>query len=322
MNPKILVKSDDQTDPRYGIEPEKRPIEEYIKNGIVNLDKPSGPTSHQVVSWVKEILHLKKAGHSGTLDPKATGILPVALENSTRILQTLLPADKKYIALMKLHGNVSDRKLEEILTYFRGNILQRPPLRSAVKRQLRIKSIYSIKLIERSENFILFSVDCEAGTYIRKLCHDIGLVLGTGAHMERLRRIRVGPFTEKNIVTLHELKDAYEFYLEDGNEEYLRRCILPKEYAIQHLKKIWIKDTAVSAICHGADLNAPGISKFDSEININELVAIMSLKNELVATGRSLRTSEEITQMEKGKVIDLERVIMKPEAYPRRWHTS
>ena len=322
MNPKILVKSDDQTDPRYGIEPKKRPIEEYIKNGIVNLDKPSGPTSHQVVSWVKEILHLKKAGHSGTLDPKATGILPVALENSTRILQTLLPADKKYIALMKLHGNVSDRKLEEILTYFRGNILQRPPLRSAVKRQLRIKSIYSIKLIERSENFILFSVDCEAGTYIRKLCHDIGLVLGTGAHMERLRRIRVGPFTEKNIVTLHELKDAYEFYLEDGNEEYLRRCILPKEYAIQHLKKIWIKDTAVSAICHGADLNAPGISKFDSEININELVAIMSLKNELVATGRSLRTSEEITQMEKGKVIDLERVIMKPEAYPRRWHTS
>jgi len=322
MNPKILVKSDDQTDPRYGIEPKKRPIEEYIKNGIVNLDKPSGPTSHQVVSWVKEILHLKKAGHSGTLDPKATGILPVALENSTRILQTLLPAGKKYIALMKLHGNVSDRKLEEILTYFRGNILQRPPLRSAVKRQLRIKSIYSIKLIERSENFILFSVDCEAGTYIRKLCHDIGLVLGTGAHMERLRRIRVGPFTEKNIVTLHELKDAYEFYLEDGNEEYLRRCILPKEYAIQHLKKIWIKDTAVSAICHGADLNAPGISKFDSEININELVAIMSLKNELVATGRSLRTSEEITQMEKGKVIDLERVIMKPEAYPRRWHTS
>ncbi|HDH40994.1 MAG TPA: RNA-guided pseudouridylation complex pseudouridine synthase subunit Cbf5 [Candidatus Altiarchaeales archaeon] len=322
MNPKILVKSDDQTDPRYGIEPEKRPIEEYIKNGIVNLDKPSGPTSHQVVSWVKEILHLKKAGHSGTLDPKATGILPVALENSTRILQALLPAGKEYIALMKLHGNASDGKLEETLTYFQGNILQRPPLKSAVKRQLRIKRIYSIKLLERSDKFVLFSVDCEAGTYVRKLCHDIGLVLGTGAHMESLRRTRVGPFTEKNIVTLHELKDAYEFYLEDGNEDYLRKCILPKEYGVQHLKKIWIKDTAVSAICHGADLNAPGISKFDSEINIDELVAIMSLKNELVAIGRSLRTSEEITQMEKGKVIDLERVIMKPGVYPKGWHTS
>jgi len=322
MNPKILVKSDDKTDPRYGIEPEKRSIEEYIKNGIVNLDKPSGPTSHQVVSWVKEILHLKKAGHPGTLDPKVTGILPVALENSTRILQALLLAGKEYITLMKLHEDVNDKKLGETLSYFQGKIFQRPPLKSSVKRQLRIKSIYSIKLIERSDNFVLFSVDCEAGTYIRKLCHDIGLVLGTGAHMEKLRRTRSGPFTEKNIVTLHELKDAYEFYIEEGDENYLRKCILPREYGVQHLKKIWIKDTAVSAICHGADLNAPGISKFDPEIDMNELVAIMSLKNELVATGRSLRTSEEIDQMEKGKVIDLERVVMEPDVYPRKWHTS
>ncbi len=322
MNPKILVKSDDQTDPRYGIEPEKRSIEEHINKGIVNLNKPSGPTSHQVVSWIKDILHLKKAGHSGTLDPKVTGVLPIAFENSTRILSTLLSSGKKYITLMNLHSDIPDRKLTETLSYFQGKIFQRPPLKSSIKRQLRIKSIYSIKLIERSENYVLFSVDCEAGTYIRKLCHDIGLVLGTGAHMKELRRTGVGPFTEENIVTLHGLKDAYEFYLEDGDEKYLRRCILPRECGIKHLKKIWIKDTAVSAICHGADLNVPGISKFNPGINPDELVAIMSLKNELVATGRSLRTSDEILQMEKGKVIDLERVIMEPEVYPRRWHTS
>ncbi len=322
MNPKILVKSDDQTDPRYGIEPDKRPLGEHIINGIVNLDKPSGPTSHQVAAWVKEILRLKKAGHSGTLDPRVTGILPVALENSTRILQALLPAGKEYITLMKLHGDATDSKLEEILCYFQGSIFQKPPLKSSVKRQLRIKNVYSIKLIERSDGFILFKVDCEAGTYIRKLCHDIGLVIGTGAHMEELRRTRAGPFTEETITTLHDLKDAYEFYIEDKIEEPLRRCILPREYGVNHLKKIWVKDTAISAICHGADLNAPGISKLNPEINLNELVAIMSLKNELVATGRSLRTSEEILQMEKGEIVNLERVIMEPDIYPRKWRTS
>lgn len=322
MNPKILVKSDDQTDPRYGIEPQNRPIKEYIRKGIVDLDKPSGPTSHQVASWVKDMLNLKKAGHSGTLDPKVTGVLPIALEDSTRTLQTLLTAGKEYVALMRVHGEVTDDRLKEVLSYFQGRIFQRPPLKSSVKRQLRIKNIYSIKLIERLGCFILLDVDCEAGTYMRKLCHDLGLVLGTGAHMRELRRIRSGPFTEKDVVTLHDLKDAYEFYLEDGDERRLRECILPMESGVQHLKKIWIKDSAVSAVCHGADLNAPGISKLDTEISLNELVAIMSLKNELVATGRSLRTSEEIHEMDKGKVVDLERVVMEPKTYPRKWHHS
>jgi H/ACA ribonucleoprotein complex subunit 4 len=322
MNPKILVKSDDQTDPRYGIVPEKRSIEEYVRRGIVNIDKPPGPTSHQVVSWVKDILHLEKAGHSGTLDPKVTGVLPTALGNSTKILGALLPAGKEYITLMNLHAKIADGNLEEILKYFQGKIFQKPPLKSSVKRQLRIREIHSIRLIERSDNLVLFSVYCEAGTYIRKLCHDIGLVLGTGAHMKELRRIGVGPFTEKNIVTLYELKDAYEFYLEDGDETYLRKCILPIEYCVEHLRKIWIKDTAVSAICHGADLNEPGISRFDPGIETNELVALFSLKNELIATGRSLRTSDEIIQMGKGKVVDLDRVVMEPEIYPRKWHTS
>jgi H/ACA ribonucleoprotein complex subunit 4 len=322
MNPKILVKSDDQTDPRYGIEPQRRPLEEYIRKGVVDLDKPSGPTSHQVASWVKEMLNLKKAGHSGTLDPKVTGVLPIAFEDSTRILQTLLTAGKGYIALMRVHGEVTDRRLTEVLNYFQGRIFQRPPLKSSVKRQLRIKNIYSIKLIERSDCFILLDVDCEAGTYMRKLCHDLGLVLGTGAHMRELRRIRSGPFTEENAVTLHDLKDAYEFYLEDGDERHLRECILPMEHGVQHLKKIWIKDTAVSAVCHGADLNAPGVSRLDEDITLNELVAVMSLKNELVATGRSLRTSEEIHEMGRGKVVDLERVVMEPDIYPRKWHHS
>ncbi len=319
MKSTVLVKSDEETDPGYGIKPDKRPIKEYILKGIINLDKPSGPTSHQVAAWVKEILHIEKAGHSGTLDPKTTGVLPIALADSTKILKTLLLAGKEYVTLMSLHGEVKNSQLKKTLSYFQGNIYQKPPLKSAVKRQIRTKKIYSIKLIERKENLVLFTVDCEAGTYIRKLCHDIGLICGTGAHMQNLRRIRVGPFTEEDLVTLHDLKDAYEFYCENGEEKYLRECIKPREHGIRHLKKIWLKDTAISAICHGADLNAPGISKLDPGIEINELVALMSLKDELVAAGRSLKTSEEIMETQKGKITDLERVIMAPDTYPRKW---
>ena len=140
----ILIRLRDKTDPRYGCVPEKRPIEEYIRKGIVNIDKPPGPTSHQVVSWVKDILRLNKAGHSGTLDPRVTGVLPTALEDSTKILQTLLSAEKEYITVMSLHGDVSMHEIKGIFNYFQGDIYQRPPLKSSVKRNLRVKRILKL----------------------------------------------------------------------------------------------------------------------------------------------------------------------------------
>lgn len=319
MKNKVIVKSDDEPDPRYGCYPEKRSIEEYLKKGIINLDKPSGPTSHQVVHWVKEILKIDKAGHSGTLDPKTTGVLPVALEDSTKIIRVFFPFKKEYVTIMNLHKNVPEENLKEVLNYFQGRIIQRPPVKSSVKRQLRVRTVEYIKFLEKDEKSVLFIVGCESGTYIRKLCHDIGLILGVGAHMTELRRTKAGPFTEKSARTLHDIKDAYEFYIEDENEKYLREYILPIEVGVEHLKKVWAKDSAISAICHGADLNAPGISKFNSGIEVTELVAIMSLKNELVAIGTSLRTSDEIMEMDRGKVIDLERVIMKIGTYPKKW---
>jgi len=319
MKNKVIVKSDDEPDPRYGCYPEKRSIEEHLKKGIINLDKPPGPTSHQVVHWIKEILKIDKAGHSGTLDPKATGVLPVALGDSTKIIRVFFPFKKEYVAVMNLHKDVPEKNLREVLNYFQGRIIQRPPVKSSVKRQLRLRTVEYIEFLERDGKSVLFIVGCEAGTYIRKLCHDIGLILGVGAHMTELRRTKAGPFTEKTVRTLHDIKDAYEFYIEDGNEKYLREYILPIEAGVEHLKKVWVKDSAISAICHGADLNAPGINKFNSGIEVNELIAIMSLKNELVAIGTSLRTSDEIMEMDRGKVIDLERVIMKTGVYPKKW---
>jgi H/ACA ribonucleoprotein complex subunit 4 len=320
---KILIRTDEeeQTDSKYGVHPEERPIEEYIRKGIINLDKPSGPTSHQVTEWVKEILKVKKVGHSGTLDPKVTGVLPTLLEESTKVAPAFLLAKKEYVGILRLHKDAEIGKIKKIFEYFRGKkIYQKPPLKSVVKRKLRVKEIYDFELIENEGKEILFRVVCESGTYVRKLCHDIGLILGTGANMQELRRTKVGVLDEQfKFTTLHELKDAYEFYREEKDEDFLKRVILPMEKCIGHLKKIWVSDNGIDALCHGADLYAPGVVKLSSDIEENELIALMSLKNELIALGRSLKSSQGIFDANKGVVATLERVIMEQGTYPRKW---
>ena len=145
----VLVKAETTTDPRYGCEPEKRNIKDYINNGIINIDKPAGPSSHQVTAWVRDILELEKAGHSGTLDPKVTGVQPIALGNATKIVKILLLSEKEYVCLMSLHDKTSDEEIRKTIQNFQGQIFQTPPVTSAVKRELRIRGIYEIKIIEK-----------------------------------------------------------------------------------------------------------------------------------------------------------------------------
>ncbi len=318
-SPEILIKFESESDPRFGCSPFDRPIDEHIRMGLIILDKPSGPTSHQVVAWVKEIFSIKKAGHSGTLDPKVTGVLPIGLMDSTKILTILLSSGKEYVTYMKLHSDASRERLDEALNYFRGEIYQTPPIKSSVKRQLRKRNIYGIEVLEIDDRNVLFTVDCEAGTYIRKLCHDLGLVLGCGAHMKELRRTRAGPFNENLCIGLHDLRDAYEFFREDGDETALRRLIHPLEKGVEHLGKIWVRDNAVDAICHGANVYAPGISKLEGNIQVNDDVAVFSLKDELIALGKSLYSSKDILGLDKGMVVESNRVVMKPGTYPRKW---
>ena len=315
----VLVKEEAQTDLRYGCVPENRLIKEYINNGIINIDKPAGPSSHQVSAWVRDILELEKAGHSGTLDPKVTGVLPVALGDATKIVKILLLSEKEYVCLMSLHDKASDEEIKKTVQNFQGEIFQTPPVTSAVKRELRVRSIYEIRIIERHDKDILYKVRCEAGTYIRKLCHDIGLVLGTGAHMHELRRTKTGSFDETCLVTMQDLKDAYEFYKRDGDEKHLRAIIQPVEAGVKKIKKIWVKDSAVDALCHGANLNAPGISRIQKDVQKNDPVAIMSLKNELVALGKARESTEQMLSMQKGTAAELQRVIMQPNTYPKQW---
>ena len=314
---KVLVKKESSTNPDYGCKPEERSTKELLEYGIVNIDKPSGPSSHQVSAYVKKILYIEKSGHSGTLDPKVTGVLPVALGKGTRIVQSLLTAGKEYVCLMQVHADVDEKKLRDTINKFVGEIDQLPPVRSAVKRQQRKRTIYYIGIIDIVRREVLFRVGCQAGTYIRKLCSDTGLALGCGAHMAELRRTRAGPFDESTLCTLQNLTDAYYYYKEKGDEKALRKIILPIESGTTHLPKVWVLDNAVDTLCHGAYLNVPGISRIEEGINPGDKVAVMTLKDELVSIGVAQMSSEDVMKKDKGLFLKSEQVFMEPGAYSK-----
>ena len=249
-----------------------------------------------------------------------TGVLPVALKDATKVIQALLKAGKEYVGVMKLHGDVSEKRVKDVFSEFQGKIYQKPPVRASVKRALRVRTIYYLDVLEIEERNVLFKVGCEAGTYIRKLVHDMGKVLGCGAHMQELRRIRAGPFTEdEGMVTLHDVLYAYSVWQETENIEILRKVILPMEKALELLPKIFIRDSAVDAICHGAHLTVPGITYIESGIKPKDTVAILTLKGEAVALGKALASTEEILKATHGIVVKTERVLMPRGTYPKLW---
>ncbi len=315
----VVYKREEETNPSWGKRPEERSVEELLEFGVINLDKPRGPTSHQVAAWVKEILKVRKVGHGGTLDPKVTGVLPIGINAGTKILSTLLLAGKEYVMLMHLHGDVPEDKLREVIMSFVGEIIQVPPLKSSVKRRPRKKKIYYIEILEIDGRDVLMRVGSQAGVYMRKLAVDIGKKLGVGAHMQELRRTKSGPFREEDSVYLQDVLDAYVFWKEEGNEKYIRKVILPLEKGVEHLKKIWISDSAVDSICHGASLKVPGVVKLHNNIKKGDLIAIMTLKDELVALGISFMDSEEILEKSRGVVAKIKRVIMPTGIYPPLW---
>lgn len=314
---KLLVRKEAETSTKFGFSPLLRSVDELIEFGVVNIDKPKGPTSHQVSAYVQQILGLKKAGHSGTLDPKVTGVLPVALGSATRIVQALLVAGKEYVCLMHLHKPLPEDKIMNVLNSFIGKIKQLPPVKSAIKRQVRERKIYYLDVIEIGEQDVLFRVGCQAGTYIRKLCHDIGQSLGVGAHMQELRRTKAGPFDESSLVSMYDLKDAFVFWEKEGNENLIRKAILPVESAVSHLPKVFVIDTAVDTLCHGADLKVPGIASVESDIKEGDLVAVMTLKHELIAIGNSRMISKDMIREKRGVAVRIDKVFMRTGVYPK-----
>jgi len=319
----LLVKAEEETDPRYGCKPPERPVEDYIRFGVINLDKPAGPSSHEVTAWVKRLLSLDHAGHGGTLDPKVTGVLPITLEEATKIVQAILLSGKEYICVMQLHRETPDDKVKSVLAEFTGAIYQRPPIRASVKRRLRTRKIYYLNLLETKNKNVLLQVGCEAGTYIRKLCYDMGEALGVGAHMQELRRTRAGPFTEDtNLITLHDIAYCHDLWQKTKDEAVLGRFIQPMEKVLEPLPKIIIRDSAVDAICHGANLAAPGVLAIDSNIQPKDSVAVMTQKGEGVALARALVTTEVMLESNRGLGAKTTRVLMPRGVYPKMWHKA
>jgi H/ACA ribonucleoprotein complex subunit 4 len=224
---------------------------------------------------------------------------------------------------MKLHGGVSETRVKDVLKEFEDAIYQRPPLRASVKRQLRIRRIYYIDFLEMDGRNVLFKVGCEGGTYIRKLCFDIGEVLGCGAHMQELRRTRAGPFVEEEgIVTLHDVAYWFMEWQKSKDDVILRKIIQPMEKALGLVPKIYIRDSAVDAICHGANLTAPGVLSLETGISAGSVVAIFTLKGEAVALAVAEASTEEILDMEHGLVAKVKRVLMPRGTYPKCWKSG
>ncbi|KAH8166678.1 hypothetical protein CIB48_g1559 [Xylaria polymorpha] len=317
---RLLVRTGHFTPIPNGSAPLSRDLKDYIASGVINLDKPSNPSSHEVVAWVKRILRTEKTGHSGTLDPK---------------VKSQQGAGKEYVAVIRLHDKLpgGEAQFTRALETLTGALFQRPPLISAVKRQLRIRTIHESRVIEfdNDRHLGIFWVSCEAGTYIRTLCVHMGLLLGVGAHMQELRRVRYdipksfslgrsGAMDEtKDLVTLHDVLDAQWQYDNTRDESYLRTVISPLETLLTSYKRIVVKDSTVNAICYGAKLMIPGLLRYEAGIEAHEEVVLMTTKGEAIALGIAMMSTVEMSSCDHGVVAKVKRCIMERDLYPRRW---
>lgn len=315
---KRLVRMASDTDPRHGKRPEDRDVHELLEAGVIVLDKPSGPSSHQVTAWLREAIGARDVGHGGTLDPNVTGVLPVTINRATKVVRSLLTSGKEYVAVMRLHEDINEASIRKVAQEFTGKIKQTPPVRSAVKRRPRIRRVYYLDVVEVDGRDVLFRVGCQAGTYIRNLCVDMARALGTRGHMQELRRTRTGLFGEDALVTLHDARDA-KVFLEEGDESWIRDVVRPVEAVTAHLPKIVLRDSAVDAVCHGAPLAVIGVAQLDAGIEVGETVALETLKGELVGLAEAKMTSQQVLAEEKGVAATSERVIMRKGTYPRVW---
>jgi H/ACA ribonucleoprotein complex subunit 4 len=288
------------------------------------LDKPSNPSSHEVVAWAKKILRVEKTGHSGTLDPKVTGNLLVCIDRATRLVKSQQAAGKEYVVVIRFHGDVEGgiTKFAAALEKLSGALFQRPPVISAVKRTLRIRTIYESKLIEfdAKNRLGVFWVSCEAGSYMRTLCVHLGLLLGVGAHMQELRRVRSGAMGEaENMVTMHDVLDAQYLFDAHQDESYLRAVIQPLEALLVNYKRLVVKDSSVNSICYGAKFMIPGLLRFENGINVGDEVVLITTKGEAIAIGIATMTTSQMATCDHGVVCKLKRVIMERDTYPRKW---
>jgi tRNA pseudouridine55 synthase len=244
------------------------------------------------------------AAHAGTLDPKVTGSLPTMLGEATRLVERFRAAPKEYVAVLELHASVP-ADLDATLAEFEGELYQKPPRRSAVSRRLRTREIYNLDVLEVEERRALLRIRCESGTYVRKLCHDLGLALGTGAHMGHLRRTATGPFDDTDLRSLHDLADALAF-ARDGDPAPLRAAVSPAERLLSGLPGVTIPPSAAKEVATGAPVYAPGVIEVMGTPTRGDTVAVYTPDGAAVAVGTLVGPLD----AERGEVVSLDRVLV------------
>jgi H/ACA ribonucleoprotein complex subunit 4 len=300
--------------------PADDPVAARLAEGaFLLLDKPRGPSSHQVTAWARDLLGVDRAGHAGTLDPNVSGLLWVGVGPALKLLPLVLEFPKRYVGVVTLHGRVAARDLDRVLAEFVGPIYQTPPVRSAVRRERRVRTVHRLARIETDGERSVIDVVGDSGTYVRTLAVDVGEALGVGAHLEELRRVGTGPFTEADSVPLQALADAVARRSE-GDPAPLLALLHPIDEVWRHFPRIVVKESAASAIAHGAGLARGGILEIPKPFSADASVVLVRRSGELLATGIARHDSDELARVRHGWVVDSTRVFVPPDRFPPGWH--
>ncbi|MHB1435208.1 MAG: RNA-guided pseudouridylation complex pseudouridine synthase subunit Cbf5 [Thermoplasmata archaeon] len=282
------------------------------------IDKPRGPSSHQVTAWVRDLLRVERAGHAGTLDPNVSGLLWVGVGRALKLIPLVLEFSKRYVGVMVLHGPVPAPEIERVASEFQSAIFQTPPVRSAVKRERRIRRIHRLSILEIDPPRVLLDVTADSGTYLRTLAVDLGEALGTEAHLEELRRVGTGPFREDQSITVTELEDALE-RARTGDPGPALAALHPLEEVWQEFPKILLKEAAAAAVAHGASLARGGILHLPTPFARGDSVALVNRKGAIVAIGEARVGSGELGTVRSGWVVETRRVLAEAADYPPLW---
>ena len=282
------------------------------------VDKPRGPSSHQVTAWVRDLLGVERAGHAGTLDPNVSGLLWVGIGPALKLLPLVLEFPKRYVGAMEFHGEVAAAELARVVAEFQGPIYQTPPVRSAVRRERRIRTIHRLTVLEAHGTSALLEVVADSGTYVRTLAVDLGEALGLGGHLVELRRTGTGPFSESMAVSLAQIADA-RAAADQGDPAPLDRLLHPLAEVWKEFPQIALRSAAASAVAHGANLARGGILATSRAFSRGARVALIVPPETLIATGTALVDSADLGGSREGWVVDTDRVLADPAGFPLAW---
>ena len=298
----IELDKEAKTDDAIGAYPDQKSIEQRLESGFFLLDKGAGPTSHQVAAWVRDMLELPRLGHGGTLDPFATGVLPLMAGKAMRLTKQILEHNKTYIAVFSFKSEVDQEALSDVMEQLKGRIYNVPPEISAVRVQVRTRKIYDFTLLDQSTKHMVARIRCEAGTYIRTMARDMGLLLDQPVELKELRREDSGRFKLDECVQLHEIADAIWLWKECNDGEALSRMLHPTEKLLADLPRIVVKDSAVAALAHGAPLLRPGLVSIPDDLSPGQNVLVTSIKGEAVCFVKVNTDSDSISKWNEEKL--------------------